>query len=738
MKKGESEIMKREKLVARFLSTYLCALLPVLSVSLLISKGTLENLKQKEISNIAVVLQNYADRLDSLFYSYEANSYSIIQQAQLSPGNMIENDAKALEGITFLRNLNGFDSQLTDIAIYYGRGRIYSARGTTSVAPYFYRLLGLGEEGKETAEKTLASREAEVALLHDLKYSGYLMFHYPVQVTATYGYDTSLNYLISLPAVAEMLPDIGSSMEYTVNVRLGESGFCYSVSEDGLQFQNFRMVGEDSGRGLVRICVGAKKLDMEIECAFDSNSLYRSVNVWQNTITLVLILGMLLSALLAYQFCRRRVRDLEELENFVADSGAEKASAVKRTSEFFNVQSMIQRIWRESSALMENIGAYQSALKQQMALNLFHGSVHDRKALSCMLDACGMEISEEYFFLGGFLLEISEKQNAQIRELLANDLFCETDIGGKKALVFFMELPNCDSAKRIRERIAQSMREILTGVGMRQAKLGISRVYDDISMAQYAYLEICSILEKMSKEVKSSDTFCYMFESEKETQQTQALDPVKLQPFSQAVMKQNLGEANASLKKLEQLTADSSISEENKAYFRLCILNAFALAINQIGNLKNQKVFLEVAKIDPNNGQPFFKSIRDVLLLICSARYKQTDSDQIVRYIEKNYMRCDLSLEDIAQEFGVSKNYLSRMFRLWTGECYIDYLTEIRMKKVVQMLEKTEIPIADVFKSAGYADKTNYSKKFKARFGISASEYRRQHQKLTAEKGESE
>lgn len=72
----------------------------------------------------------------------------------------------------------------------------------------------------------------------------------------------------------------------------------------------------------------------------------------------------------------------------------------------------------------------------------------------------------------------------------------------------------------------------------------------------------------------------------------------------------------------------------------------------------------------------------------------------------------------------IHPNYLSRLFKEKTGKNFVEYLTEVRMEKVMELLDGTEDKIADICAMAGYDNPRYFSKVFKQYTGMTPSEYR--------------
>ena len=94
----------------------------------------------------------------------------------------------------------------------------------------------------------------------------------------------------------------------------------------------------------------------------------------------------------------------------------------------------------------------------------------------------------------------------------------------------------------------------------------------------------------------------------------------------------------------------------------------------------------------------------------------------------QNFICChyaeNISLNSLAEQFFLHPNYLSRLFKEKTGQNFIDYLTEVRMEKVKELLKNSDRKIVEICDLAGYDNPRYFSKVFKQYTGMTPSEYR--------------
>ena len=114
--------------------------------------------------------------------------------------------------------------------------------------------------------------------------------------------------------------------------------------------------------------------------------------------------------------------------------------------------------------------------------------------------------------------------------------------------------------------------------------------------------------------------------------------------------------------------------------------------------------------------------IYDLLYRIMQEGEKDTGDEkirQIRRYIKYNYM-LPISVGSLAREFGFDRSYLYRMFKARYGIGVKEYITSLRMEKGRELLERG-YSVKQSARMVGFEDEFNFSKVFKARYGVSPS-----------------
>ena len=96
----------------------------------------------------------------------------------------------------------------------------------------------------------------------------------------------------------------------------------------------------------------------------------------------------------------------------------------------------------------------------------------------------------------------------------------------------------------------------------------------------------------------------------------------------------------------------------------------------------------------------------------------------IIRYLQEHLDK-EIRLNILANEFHLSSQYISQLFKSEIGVNFLAYLTSIRMERAKKLLLATSLSIGEISEKCGYADYRVFTKAFKKEEGSTPSQYRR-------------
>lgn len=98
-------------------------------------------------------------------------------------------------------------------------------------------------------------------------------------------------------------------------------------------------------------------------------------------------------------------------------------------------------------------------------------------------------------------------------------------------------------------------------------------------------------------------------------------------------------------------------------------------------------------------------------------------------FICQHYNNPNLSLDLIADEFGISVNTVCRIVKQQLGKTFREYLIILRLEEAKKRLAEPGATVADVCEAVGYSNLSYFIRSFKDYCGTTPSEYRRTHGK---------
>ncbi|GBG05791.1 AraC family transcriptional regulator [Paenibacillus agaridevorans] len=96
---------------------------------------------------------------------------------------------------------------------------------------------------------------------------------------------------------------------------------------------------------------------------------------------------------------------------------------------------------------------------------------------------------------------------------------------------------------------------------------------------------------------------------------------------------------------------------------------------------------------------------------------------QAILYV-RDHLESDISLQLVADEIEVSTSHLSKVFKDITGQNFVEYVIECRMKLAMKWLAQTDVPIKEIADRIRYTNVQNFARTFKQYAQMPPGQYR--------------
>lgn len=130
----------------------------------------------------------------------------------------------------------------------------------------------------------------------------------------------------------------------------------------------------------------------------------------------------------------------------------------------------------------------------------------------------------------------------------------------------------------------------------------------------------------------------------------------------------------------------------------------------------------------------FLLDIKTKVIWVCKEVNKQRENrsnelrNNIIKYVDENFLDNQLSLERIADQFNITPQYLSRLFKEYFNMNYVDYVNIKRVNKAKEYLLKG-MKVKDVAFKSGFNNIGTFINVFKKHTGFTPGEFKQSNMK---------
>lgn len=492
---------------------------------------------------------------------------------------------------------------------------------------------------------------------------------------------------------------------------------------DGGSFIIMREISANSGLSVVSI-TDSKKF-------YQSGSEFASWYIF--LIAVLFIGGILLSLVLS----RSNYKPIQKLVQKIVDQD----TMADQEQEGINEFEIITNKWTDVQNKNEELSALLNRQRPMVVASclrrILKGKFKTSEEMEATLKSANINLSYRYNFV--ILLPIpvedsfEEDKNLRIMTVLAG--FMQPFIhvygldmlkdNGIAVIVNCGERTTGEKNVDIRLSVADHLcRELETRYEI-SIPFYIGRIYEDVMDINRSFLESAAIASDYHM---LGNQKVILFEEIGYEEQN-----IQYPILEQALFIQCLKQANeeAALKALDNMIGEIEPLKSFVITQCLCfdIINITIKTLDQLKGFELKNVDLK--KLITFKSLPEFREkMAGLTIEMCRqfAEFKDSRNNErkseILDYVNCHYGDSSMGLESVADEFGVSSNYLSRFFKQETGCSFIQYVTMIRMDRARELLVNSNKQIKEIVAEIGYIDVANFVRKFKGYEGVTPGQYR--------------
>lgn len=462
---------------------------------------------------------------------------------------------------------------------------------------------------------------------------------------------------------------------------------------------------------------------------------YNRADYFEKTLFLGVVLLSVTAIVLAIVLSKKHYSPIKQLLYQVTGKSIPKID--KGYNEFEIIQSYWSDIKNKNQELNILVDRQRPLVVASSLHNLLNGKLSNPEELDFALKSARISMNHPYYFviliplppadhteqdISKSILSVVHEQVHPQWHLYGIDMFQD---GNFNIAVIVncaeKEIAGADIRNVIAELIKSDISNICTG----KIKLLIGRIYEKMDGINTSFMEAMVIASDFPISRASHIVLFEQIGQEDQNNQYPVLE--------QALYIQCLKQANkeAALKALEQMIAVISRLGSYLIIQCLCydIINMIIKTVNQLKGFDVKQI--EIKKMCSFSSlEEFHVKCKSVTEMICDQyeAFREIENlklhSGIINYVSSNYRELSMCLDDVANQFNITANYVSRFFKQETGYSFIQYITMLRMDRAKELLITSDMQIKDIVSDVGYIDVANFIRKFKSFEGITPNQYR--------------
>lgn len=256
---------------------------------------------------------------------------------------------------------------------------------------------------------------------------------------------------------------------------------------------------------------------------------------------------------------------------------------------------------------------------------------------------------------------------------------------------------------------------------------GVSEIVQELEQLHTTYSQCCTALGSMP--VKQAYPSCYIYDAEA-AETTHEIHWEKTDEFLFRLETGDMDKVCELLLGLQDFyssVADFTLADVKYHYHQLTencavILEQYLNQPSPSGSMHN--IVNEMFSLTELHSYytRFFLNLSE-MLKPGNVYAMQNTIEQIKIYTQRNYHK-NITVDFLASLFYMNSSYLSHLFRRQTGQKYVQYLNEIRIKKAKELLLTTDRKLYQIARTVGYDNSKYFFRVFKKLEGITPEQFR--------------
>lgn len=715
-------VPRRSSFLKRLFFSYILLLIPLFAVYWGCTARVFENQCSLIAGGLKTELSIVQTQFESELQNLTLRGLTLSLKDEVSKSRMYQNGTDAKHIMDQLKDIRSSSTLVSEVFLWYGGEEVYSSVGMSRLTTLGAWQMGLPQSEITRLEEWISEEQSRNLLLLKINDNASVaVFYQPIPVGNE---PTAVNFTLNMNTLGQWFNRFASEYDCTLFIEFSTGDVVEWTRRSGVVTMCLLDTLPETGKGVLCLQSSDMPMGLTIRAELKESEIYEKI--WHNRTFYLLMLAVLLLAGLtgALLLSMRNAKPIRLIAQSAVESIA-KDEDKGPIDEIDAIGRLIEVTRQENQSMQAGIIEARRQLLQQTMLLLCSGGIADPVMVREVLAVNGQELVEKCYAVA--LLSYTAVSNgspADLAGLSSCTLSAVTRIDGCQVLAVLIQTPTPDEDRVSRAAFARRLRDECRESGLRMPSVFMGRPCEALEQVNQAYIEAVFTFKTVSS-AEESNVYCFE-ELIDEPVPALKFDPEDMREFSLSMEEMDGRRLEKCVRRLLNDIQSMSETPDMQTLMRYHLIRMALRGLIRLGIGKESCA--ELLQLDPTAEEPFSQRLVQLLKGIFSTSANEAEMfTKAVEYINGHYTDQGLTLEEVAARLGQNKSVLSRVFKSQSGMRYIDYLSDLRMRKAAQLLEGTDFQIKEITQQVGYWDPVSFQKKFKMVFGVNPSEYRTQH-----------
>lgn len=498
--------------------------------------------------------------------------------------------------------------------------------------------------------------------------------------------------------------------------------------------------------------VSSKIIDWKYLVVTSRKQILGPINQLKYGFIVVVLICLLIGGLIAIYIAKKNYypisRIMEKLRGQVDWKGEGE------TDEYALINQALQKLVDQNTMLSDAFSKQKNVWRQNFLYRLLKGRKDETLPAELSMEKLGISFQSDTFCVAVFWIkdigalfrgeDVSVGEREQALQLIIDNILSELLEG--KQRVYTLEVDNiltclintADSSEDSLETAVKALSETSDYVEEYfhiTVMPAISNIVTGLDMAAGAYRQALDVMEYESvmgsktpviyQEIEHLSNAFYYFPLEKEQQLMNAVTS---------------GEEEAANRIIEEIIHENFEKEHKlSAAMAKCLISDLISAMMKAIHISHPSEGEELMKngayidrlIQCETVQDMQEVARTLLRELCGYVNEQKPktkinklAEEIAAFIQQEYTNQSMNISYIADHFGFTPSYVSKVFRDWSHQSLLDYINEIRIDAAKELMQDKSVMVGDVSAKVGFTNVRTFTRIFKKYVGVTPGKFK--------------